>query len=314
MRGVNHTKEEYKIAMKLLRKYKSPAKVGRILHIPRTTVRNWKLNYSYPPGFSKRISEKDILQKIEFLGLQGKKVPEIANELGISYNSALSILKRNFKILYETKLKKKFHRLNEYQKSMTPELAYILGVMFGDGYTYGRVRANVVGLGVIDKDFRDIFASILEKWSGKRPYIVEYPKRGRLYYTCLLYSTSAGEFLANYKKLGNIPDDILDGTNEVKIMFIKGFADSEGSGQLYRITITNKNIKLLNGIKAMLVSLGFDGTKLQVKNHTKFGVYGLNISGKSNVNLYKVLIGFSIKRKQEKIIKATTGIRTQPEG
>ncbi len=303
MNRILHTKEDYERAMKLLQKYNDCGKVGKVMGIPRTTIRNWKLNYSYPPGSSKRISEKQLqLPRIKTLVKKGKTVPEISKELELPYNTTLLIVKKYFRETYEETLKRKFHKLTDSQRNMTPEFAYILGVMFGDGYNYGRNKAHATGLGVIDKDFRDKFAEIIEKWSGKPPYLAEYIKRGRRYFICLLYSKAVGEFILSYRNLRCVPPEVLNAKEKgIKIMFIRGFADSEGYVGKYVIKISNKNTRLLMEIKDMLISLGFDSNGLRIRKCTTNGVYELDISRKRNIKLYKENVGFSIRRKQEKI-------------
>jgi len=300
MRRRNHSKEEYTKAMKLLRKYKSPAKVGKLLRIPRTTVRNWKLRY-VTLDKKKVIEEKDIVNKMKNIIDSVKSIPELATKSNIPYNSCLLIVRKYFPNEYK-QLKKKPHKLSEEQKKMSPELAYILGVMFGDGCAKEYCR---ISLYVIDKEFRDTFAERVSKWCGLKPGLSQRVSRGRLFYLCYFDSKDMQIFFNEIKE-GKIPKDLVYGNDNVKRMFIKGFADSEGSFQRYTIGIYNTNTNVLDSIRNMLISLGFDENRLRIRvSHGS--VYELVISGSDSLKLYKEIIGSDIKRKQEKL-EATTGI------
>ncbi len=310
-RHVTYTSEEYKNALDLLKLHKTCGKVARLTGIPRTTVRNWKLRYALPNNFRKTVRREVNLHEIEILAKEGKKVPKIAAELGLSYNTVLLLVKKHFNEIYESNLKPKFHKLTEKQKEITPELAYILGVMFGDGSVYGKDK--VIRLGVKDKDFRDVFASVLESWSKKKPYTTHYLNRGRVHHQCILWSKDAGTFLDSVRKRGRVPPTIINSDNELlKIMFVRGFADSEGGVMNNSIGVFNKNLVVLRDIRKILIELGFDSNHLGIKCDKK-GVYCLLITTRQNLKIFEEKIKFSIARKQNKL-KATTGIRTQPRG
>lgn len=299
--------EDYYNTIKLLNMYNNNREVSRITSIPVSTVRNWKLGYCKPTRNKNRITPKAIL-KIKKKLQSGKTIPQICKELDLAYNPVLLLVKKNFPRYYRNLLEKRFHKLAESQRKINPKLAYILGVMFGDGYNYGRVKSHATALGVIDRDFRYFFAFNIENWSGKKPLIAEYIKRNTLFYVCILYSKDVGELILKYRNFKDVPPEIMTSKNEeLKIMFIRGFVDSEGSVKKYWISVSNKNLKLLNSVRKMLVGLGFDEKRLRIALSNKNGVYNLDISTKNNMKLYKNKIGFSIKRKQERL-EAAAGI------
>ena len=97
-------------------------------------------------------------------------IPEISKKIGCPYNSALMTIRKYFPVYFE-KMKRKAHKMTRCQKKMSTELAYIMGVMFGDGYCSGNASTR---LSVIDKDFRDCFSSMVEKWLRLKPGHYEY--------------------------------------------------------------------------------------------------------------------------------------------
>ena len=67
----------------------------------------------------------------------------------------------------------KHHVINKNAKELSQDLAYILGVINGDGH-YGKVitpkRVSAeIGLNVRDLDFAEEFKNKLKKWSGIEP-------------------------------------------------------------------------------------------------------------------------------------------------
>jgi|GEM_PF-4427310 len=305
MAVINNTKSAYSEmtysrCIGLLNGGKGCAEIGRMMDIPRTTIRNWKLNYAKPHRTKqKRFVKNELKTKIKNVINDCSSVPEVSSKIGCPYNSALTVIKKYYPNQFQ-RIKHKAHKLTEEQKNMTPELAYILGVMFGDGYCSGVCQ---IKLGVIDKDFRDNFSQVINRWLGISPKLHEYRRRGRLYYEAHFNSIDVRDFIYEFLRKKKIPEEITKSRNEkIKRMFIRGFFDSEGSVIMNKLRIVkacNKNTDVLESIKGMLISMGFDSQHIGEYRNPN-GVHVICLY-RGNLKLFKEKIGLSIKRKMDKL-------------
>ena len=210
----------------------------------------------------------------------------------------------------------------------TPELAYLIGVFFGDGYV-SKYQRNVhtrikgwhknynyeVGLGATDLEFVTKFSQSLTHVLGRNKlYAINkiFPY-GRLVFRCHTTSKKLYHFIKD-KRIERFYDYIAPFPNE----FLAGVFDSEGSivylkKKRYQITLSNTNLDLLNVIKNILKS------KLDITSHINFHLPAGHISydkesqkkiirRKDGYVLYiygtewtkfRENIKFTIKRKQE---------------
>lgn len=192
------------------------------------------------------------------------------------------------------------------------ELSYLLGVRYGDS----SVNHKDFQLGVKDKDFAEEFTRCLNKVSG-RTYQVHQPPscKGGYFVSCGLTVLCSYLLLElEYQK------PIIEYYPEA---FIRGFADSEGSVEVHglvpvRITLCNNNTELLEYIKELLCNyfniyssitesgkntpigaiIGCIKGRLVIKRERQ---YRLRISSRNNMKVFAESIGFSIKRKQERL-------------
>jgi len=168
--------------------------------------------------------------------------------------------------------------------------AYILGVMFGDGcvwerqmYSKGKkgVKKNgkqyCIELHVKSKKFAYKFREALKN-VGLRPHIFK-DKNG--YFRVRAY---AKKFVESFKKLTFsdiekiLSSKKIDYEYELRIRFIRGFYESEGSFQNNKTFIYNSDFELINFIKKIIESLGFEtslykqkrGYCLYIKNGLQF--------------------------------------------
>jgi intein-encoded DNA endonuclease-like protein len=186
--------------------------------------------------------------------------------------------------------------------SPSPDLAYIAGVILGDGYLLkckqkGRPNSfdYVIGLRAKDLDFVQHFAEALERVLGYK-YTIQRLKNGffrvdgrsRHLYELLVKNQFIKEVAEHYPK-----------------EFIQGFVDSEGCISLNRgkpfIRISNTNKELLQFIRLLLRKLEIDAC-LHVNNRNekqaKKPLFELVIDKKSEIVKFWKNIKLSIKRKQ----------------
>lgn len=197
-------------------------------------------------------------------------------------------------------------------KKLSPELAYILGVIEGDGYL-GKVKRHslngenydyILVLSVTDKDFRDYFILQLENWSGFGVYKSKNPQLGKGtkdVYRARLRSKDMYEFLKSYDI-----NKLKESSDEIKAMFLKGFFDSEGhvtrkqkNGQ---ITVGVVNYSIIHLVRALLESLEIKIGSLNEKALIDKKYYYFSIASIESLQKFRDKIGFSIKRKQDRLI------------
>jgi intein-encoded DNA endonuclease-like protein len=213
------------------------------------------------------------------------------------------------------------------------ELAYVIGVKVGDGYTYRRKHAIKcynhvwIGLKAKDREFVEKFARCLAKVLGRkqiRPrfrddvgkYVVEV--RSQTLYE-LLRKPVDPHRLKKY----------IEHCERCVAAFLRGFADSEGSvNKRGYICIYNTDQRLLIYVKELLRRLGIESTgpmlnqRGTIINDPRMGkkythnkdCHRLHIRASSNMSFYRY-VGFTITRKQirlESYVKRTTRKPTPP--
>ncbi len=186
-------------------------------------------------------------------------------------------------------------------EKLTKELAYVLGVINGDGH----VSQRRIILSAIDKDFVKNFKNNLDKWSRyssrffSRTIKTDDKIRNRkIQWVCYLDSVKIEGFIKNFD-YNNLKD-----INH-KIQFIKGFFDSEGSfSKDYELIAYNKDYAKLKLISGFLFDLGLDN---RIKTYTVKNInnelikyHYLKVFGKARYLFYQK-IGFSIQRKHKRL-------------
>ncbi|MEM4219853.1 MAG: LAGLIDADG family homing endonuclease [Candidatus Caldarchaeum sp.] len=197
------------------------------------------------------------------------------------------------------------------------ELAYVIGVVAGDGYVLRRKKAwksyreALVGLEVKDIEFAEEFAKCLGKVLNRDPPKPRWSERG---FVVELRCKALYELLRkpfDMEKLRRF----IEHNRECKSMFLRGFFDSEGCvAENGYITVHNTDISLLRYAKQLLDSLEIEttGPHLERKRgrvlkdprgrtyKRKKNVYRLYVPSKFRLKFYQY-IGFTIRRKQQRL-------------
>jgi intein-encoded DNA endonuclease-like protein len=200
------------------------------------------------------------------------------------------------------------------------ELAYVIGVKLGDGYTSRKKRAIkgynnvIIGLKVKDREFAAEFGRCLAKVLQKRPVKPKYSNSlGR--YVISVASKTLYELLKKPVDLDKLKKYI-EHCERCMVAFFRGFVDSEGSvNKRGYVRISNTDYELLTYVKDLLKRLGIESTgpwptrrqgktfydhkKMKRYMHNKDEYY-IYIRAGSNMNFYKN-IGFTIERKQRRL-------------
>lgn len=197
---------------------------------------------------------------------------------------------------------------------LTPEKAYVLGVLCGDGWVT-LSKSYRIGLSVKDKDFAMKFVESLKKSYGVKCAIYRRLRKNKNWnaqYTVSFSSKRACQDVSSYGTFNcvdwRVPKQILNSSDKQVIgYFLRGFYDSEGhvNASYYQLKATNTNWEGLKGIMALLTKFNvhFITTSKKHKNDKYKPCYEVLITGSDSYKLFKKYVGFSIKRKQKALLK-----------
>jgi len=191
------------------------------------------------------------------------------------------------------------------------ELAFILGGLCGDAsilrdFRRGRSMPNRIRLVSKDQEYCLFFNKCLESMLGKS--FIFQDKRG-FYYSGINSVSFSNHIVSIYgdfsQKGWRVPKGILTSNNhEVISYFLRSFFDSDACARKYDIRIQNINKDGLLDISFLLGKLGIENRISEEKRRTSKGnrVFNLSITSSRQMAKYRDLIGFTIKRKQEKLL------------
>jgi hypothetical protein len=195
-------------------------------------------------------------------------------------------------------------KLPQNSYALSKELAYIIGVLRGDGHV--SINNRRVILSATDKDFVLNFKYNLEKWSGFNARFYtrniktdDKVTRRKLQYVSYIDSVEASKFLDKFGL--NL---IQKSPNEIKINFIKGFFDSEGLVSK-SILIYNSNKNILIFASNLIKSLNIDNSvkSYKINNNLTNKIMDYHILRILDKKSFSRLIGSSIKRKRDRLAK-----------
>jgi len=203
------------------------------------------------------------------------------------------------------------NQVPESSEILTKEKAYILGTLCGDGWISTGYR---IGLNIIDKDFADYFQHCLKKvyrikCSNKQitrkptNFLSTYSKQHAIVLVSKLVFQDLQRYHHNFKtKEWRVPKQILESSKETQAEFIKGFADSEACvkdrPRNREITLCSGNFEGLDDIQQMLIKTFNINSNYSIR---KNGVHILTTSDYNSLNIFYNQIGFTIKRKMNKL-------------
>lgn len=286
MKITRYTLEQYTKAIKLKKQGYGSLRISKILGFKsRSAVEEWINRGRQPYYFSKKrikwSNSKENKERIRKLNkITQPKATKISAEL-------------------RTK------RLPESAKKLSPKLAYILGVVYGDGHV--SVKQRKVILSVVDKDFALTFKNNIENWSGfKARFYVRIIKtddkvRNRKpQYCCYIDSIEASKFIKNFDL------ELLTNSGDVlKRNFIRGFFDREGYASKYEINIANTDKGLSEFVSNLLTSLRISNSIISRTSFSKLSnkditMYQIRIIREGR-KIFSKTINSSLKRKQERL-------------
>lgn len=216
---------------------------------------------------------------------------------------------------------------------LNENFAYILSTIIGDGSIEWDIKEGnyIVKLEVKDKDFALAFKKALEEWTGFKLGRKKDKDKGVdfvYFYRGAYQVRLCSKIVVDYLKGYNL-NKIKIASKKIKKMFLRGFYDSEGCVDIdmKEIKISNNNKQLLQFCKDLLLDLGIESNKIGIvvrkgtpykfsekdSGITNFDNYNFNIYRKENFIKFRDFVGFSIKRKQDNLIKMINSYLTKKQ-
>ena len=203
---------------------------------------------------------------------------------------------------------------------MTKEKAYVIGVICGDGCTHRTKNDSYqITLSATDKDFVSEFSRFMLEVYGIKPSIGKQKSRNPSWKDKMqsrVCSKEVFEDLMKYSNFGKyawrVPNAIMESTKATKCSFLRGFFDSEGSVDMSKkLVIVSVNFDGMKDVKKILSSIGILCSMRHVESKTenRRGTYLIEITGRRSIESYRMDIGFSIRRKQEKLDNLLNGYK-----
>jgi intein-encoded DNA endonuclease-like protein len=186
------------------------------------------------------------------------------------------------------------------------ELPYVLGVLKGDASAPNRKCKGhyFVALQTKDQDFAEAFAQAFSQVLYDQVIVKPLEREtNRGYFKGFEVTKGCKEFFLWFKGLSNEGVfALIEGTGSGGVAaFLRGFANSEGSPQKCTVSLRlyNCDVGLLKEIQRLLFQY-FKITSTIVDHYSHTRPF-LNIQRVQNLQLFLTRIGFSIKRKRERL-------------
>lgn len=282
------------------------------VNISENTISGWiHRNITPFENENTQFKAKPIPKKSKLINLyknQGLSASEIAkifnvstitvinwlNKHGIKPRSHIQSMNTN-KIKKILRTKKLIIPTNNYSK-LTPEKAYVLGVLAGDGY----INKKFLQLEIRrDKEFIAEFSRCLEKVYGIK-YNFKYREPRNTY---VLYAASE-VICKDLLKFGNFktfswraPSLVLKSRDKKLIkMYLRGLFDSEGSISKRDLTFSSVSKRGIMDVQSLLARLDINSRiSLNRKKYYYLRLYS------NCINKFRSEVGFTIKRKMERL-------------
>jgi len=240
--------------------------------VNRCTVSQWMKRYHIPTRSKSEMHfywknvrkerEKVFRPLLEKLYWEEKLTqPEIAKKLGTT-QAMISKWMRKYGVARRSRSEAHTRKID---LSPTPDLAYILGVLKGDGdvvcVSSGRYKTWQIRLRVKEKRFALSFKQAVENLNLHTFWWTERAKNNKVIYCVGAHSKMFVEWFTKLS-LHDI-EELLNNKKKLITSFIRGFYESEGT--LYRghaksvkCKMTNTDKNLVDLVTRLLGKLGFD--------------------------------------------------------
>ncbi|MBS3156348.1 hypothetical protein J4413_03925 [Candidatus Woesearchaeota archaeon] len=284
-----YTLEHYNKSMELKKNGLGSLRISKILNIKsRNAVEGWINKGRKPYYFSEsRIKACNSNENIERM----RKMNKITQPKAVKISAMLRTKK-----------------LPSSANVLDTDLAYILGVVYGDGHVSLKQRRVI--LSATDLDFVETFRQTLSKWSNFKVRFYSrnirkpsYIKSRKLQWVAYIDSIDAAKLLSKFSL-----NKLMDSETNIKSSFLRGFFDSEGCVDCKgALSVYNKDFNLIKFVQRLLNSLEIQTNFHSYYGYTpdkskKFKQHSLVVISKSKKR-FKNLIGFNIQRKQIRLLQ-----------
>jgi len=267
------------------------------------------------------VTKKEIKQFKELYG-KGESTRSIAKKLNryhstiLYYFDKLNIKRRSrreaAKLGVKTVRIKIFkHKIPNSSKNLSLEKAYILGVLYGDGFlSYNnKINSFHIGLAAIDKEFVEKFKNNLFKVYKIKPtdrLRIPKIKNWNKQFITRLHSKEACNNILKYDSFKmatwKVPNIIKKLPLKLQAEFIKGFFDSEGTVDKRRVSAFSTNKEGIKDIQILLKNTNIRSTiQASERKKPRNILYRLSIQDRKSVEIFNKHINFTIIRKKEKL-------------
>lgn len=186
----------------------------------------------------------------------------------------------------------------EYPEFINEDIAYVIGLLVGDGNISKKGR--VVCLTSGDSEIIENYSKIIKENFNLNVKISKNENRFR----AKVYSKQFRNLLTNCFQLTigksaeikNIPEIILKSKKEIVSKFLSGLFDADGCAHSNGITYTTKSEDMSKMVQSILANFGIISSRKRRKDHT----YAINIFG-FGCKIFKDNINFFLKRKAKKL-------------
>jgi intein-encoded DNA endonuclease-like protein len=253
------------------------------------------------------LAETQLFRNVLTLHSQGLSTRKIAKRTGVPKSTVHNwVSERNNPL----------SKLNIFDLESSPELSYVLGVYYGDGSAGKYGRQYRIELAVKDRDFAEAFNYCISKIVGKDSlYKTTVDKYGKFWVRA--FSKTLYQFLKQPLRRHKVVIE------KFPAMFLRGFFDSEGSfyakvgkKSYANLHVANSNLSLLRyarellrkhfSISSQIYLSNVKGSAHKINDYTfktKKNCYSLTITNMDSIQKFYTKIGFTIKRKKDKIEK-----------
>ncbi|MDO8436252.1 MAG: DNA gyrase subunit A [bacterium] len=216
----------------------------------------------------------------------------------------------------DKKNKNSHPKIYKLPSQMTPDLAFLLGVILAEGYvSRGKQQGNYkIGFCNTSKEFNDEFRGKFKKLFPECPLYelkrkpVGYGKKEFLSFEiCSKYLV---EFFENLGLKGvasqekRVPEQIFHSTKKSVGEFLKGYFEGDGgvfrNVNSYWIEGSSSSEGLIKEIQTILLRFGIVSS---ISRNLRRGEFKLLIRGFNNLNIFREKIGFLTKIKKEKLVE-----------
>jgi intein-encoded DNA endonuclease-like protein len=294
---------------KILELYKmgySTRKIAKILGCGKSTVSYRLHKLGITPRRGLNLNHQEIIK----LYKNGHTTTEIAKIMNCSHETIRRILKSNNINIRKSSDSLTIKNTKKINLNPSESLAYILGVLNGDGSVNRQGNNYVIELKVTDKDFVEEFKKHL-KCIGFE-YINEYVREFKNKKDQYVVRVCSKGFYYWYKNLDmDYYINVIGNNEKLMVSWLKGFYDSEGSVTINKkgnytykyVSLSNTDKKLIDICCYYLDKLGINYSIYCEKNSKYRSGFLWRVYIKSNsLETFKKLINFRIERKAKKLI------------